>query len=64
MLAPETLVDIRRELAAIISLNDRKADQDHAKKRLRDVQREIVNLSAGVPSMGLSDALRTPPGRR
>lgn len=58
VLAPATLAQVRRELAAIVSLENRKADPEHARKRLRDVQREIDNLTAAIATIGLSDALR------
>ncbi|MDB5810498.1 MAG: Recombinase [Betaproteobacteria bacterium] len=58
VLAPTMLAQVRRELAAIISLADRKADPEQAKKRLHDVHRDIMNLTDAIATVGLSDALR------
>lgn len=57
--APATLVEIRRELSALLSLNHRKGDSVQLQQRLREVQREIHNLTEAVATVGLSDALRS-----
>lgn len=56
--APATLIELRRELAALLSAKERKGDAGEFQKRLRGVQREIHNLTEAVASMGISDALR------
>lgn len=58
VLAPATLVAVRRKIAAAISLADRKANPEQSRKRLHALQREIHNLTEAIATVGLSDALR------
>lgn len=57
ILSPEIMIKTRRELGAMLTANDRSGSHDHAQKRLREVQREIANLSQAIATAGLSDAL-------